>query len=80
MRSLLISKFNNNTKSDYYFKSIATKKLHKVEQLEGKKQKVVIDLQEYNATIPSTIKIKHKKTAIRYAKPKAKQTRTAVFF
>jgi hypothetical protein len=56
----LIYKFNNAKLSDYYFKSEATKKLLRVEQNEGKKQKVVIDLQDYITTVPSTIKIRHK--------------------
>lgn len=56
----LVYQFSNTKTEDYYLKNKSNNRVLKVEQMAGKKSKVVIDLQYATTTAPSVIKIVHK--------------------
>ena len=55
-----IYKFNSDNVQEYYFCNASNNELSKIEQAEGKKKKVIVNLSTYKNLIPSLITIEHK--------------------
>jgi hypothetical protein len=52
--------FTKNGLNDYYFISKTNHTIERIEQIDKKKKKVIIDLYAYKGNVPSIIKIRHK--------------------
>ena len=57
----------------YYFKLKEEPNFYKIEQVEGKKIKIVIDLLEYKKGIPSNVNIKHNGKNLKISMKKLEQ-------